>query len=114
VKSFARRLPAGTDLRRGIEEMVKHYNIAAGAVMGATGVLSSIRVLTTGRDIYSADGSFIITSVSGTAAIDKINLKLSVTMQNGDTLTGEMLEGCFVADSVEFIVGAIEQIDVRR
>ena len=108
VKSFARRLSAGTDFRLGVEEMVEHYQIAAGALMSATGLLSQVEIMTSGGDVYTAVGSYIIKSCTGTAALDKVQLQLELTTQTGDTLKGEMLEGCIVADSVEFVVGAIE------
>lgn len=109
MKSFARRLPAGTDLRLGIEQMVEHYRIAAGAMMSANGLLTHIAIGTAGGDVYSSEGAFIIKACTGTAALDKVALQLSVTTQSGDTLVGELLEGCVIADSVEFVVGAIEQ-----
>lgn len=93
--------------------MVEQYSIGAGAVMSATGLLSKVTLLTPTGDVFKSEGSYIISSCTGTAAMDKIQLKVVVMTQTGESLTGEVLDGCVVADSVEIVLAAIDSSATR-
>lgn len=113
MKSFAKRLNPGSDLLGSIEEMVEHYNIAAGALLSADGILSHAELRTSAGVTYSQEGQFIINSCTGTAALDAIHLELNLTTSTGDTVIGELLEGCLVANAVDLVIGAVEGATVK-
>jgi predicted DNA-binding protein with PD1-like motif len=108
VKSFGKRLNSGADLLGSIEEMVEHYNIAAGALLSADGILSRAELKTTNGVTYAQDGQFIINSCTGTAALDAVHLEMNLTTTTGEIVIGELLEGCVVADTVDLVIGAVE------
>jgi uncharacterized protein len=113
--TYVRRLLPGTDLRRGIQDIVEEKEIEAAVVISAVGSLTRAKLRLAGGDnFYEAVGPFEIVSATGTVSIDGMHIHIAISDREGKTFGGHLVEGCIINTTAEIVLSAVQGYRFQR
>lgn len=112
---IAKRILAGQDLRKAIQELVSDNSISAGFVASAVGSLSDVRIRLAGaQEYYSEVGEFEIVCLQGTVSIHGCHLHLAAADASGQVVGGHLEEGCVIRTTCELVIVSSTTTEFRR
>lgn len=105
MKTAARRLTRGQDLKNELAAIVAAFSIKAGFVAALVGSLSAARLrLAGGNDIMEFVGEFEIVSATGTLCADGMHVHLAISDRHGTTSGGHLMDGCIILTTCEVVI----------
>jgi predicted DNA-binding protein with PD1-like motif len=109
------RLKPGEDLQKGIEKVVKQYDIKAGWINTCVGSLTNYQIRFANQPKSdSGSGHFEIVSLVGTLSVMGSHIHLSLSDSTGKTIGGHLMEGCKIYTTAEIVVTASDRFDFER
>ena len=119
MKTHARRLKPGTDLKRGLQEIVESEKIQGGVLLSCVGSLEKGVLRMAGAEpenesIKKIKGPLEIVSAIGTLSQDGMHIHLSVSDKDGGVYGGHMKEGCVIETTAEIVIGESENYTFHR
>ena len=119
MKTYARRLKPGTELKRELQEIVESEKIQGGVLLSCVGSLKKAVLRMAGakpenESIKDIQGPLEIVSAIGTLSQDGIHIHLSVSDKDGGVYGGHMKEGCVIETTAEIVIGESENHKFHR
>ena len=119
MKTHAKRLKPGTDLKRGLQEIVESEKIQGGVLLSCVGSLEKAVLRMAGAEpenesIKEIEGPLEIVSAIGTLSQDGMHIHLSVSDKDGRVYGGHIKEGCIVDTTAEVVIGESEKHTFHR
>jgi len=119
MKTFAKRLSPGTDLRKGIEDLAREAGIEAGVLLSIVGGLEKavLRMAGSTPDDQAAETwneDLEVVSGTGTFSKDGCHLHVALSGSDGKAVGGHLKYGCIVKFTAEIVVGELEGLRFTR
>ena len=105
MRSAAKRLTRGQDLKQQLTALVAEFEITAGVVASLVGSLSAARLRMAGAgEIKDFAGAFEVVSATGTLCADGLHVHISISDREGTTFGGHLMDGCIILTTCEIVV----------
>ncbi|NDJ54878.1 MAG: DNA-binding protein [Chloroflexi bacterium] len=115
MKTIAFRLKPGQDLKRALKQATFSHNLQAAIILTAVGDLSRVALRFAGQSQTSVvKGPFEIVSLVGTFAAQGSHLHLSIADESGAVQGGHLMDGTLVAQTVEVVIGELDDLVFTR
>jgi hypothetical protein len=115
TKTHAFRLKPGTDLKAGIEALVKEQGIEAGWIGTGVGSLTHYNIRFANQPQGSrGEGHFEIVSLTGTVSVNGSHLHISISDSTGKTIGGHLLDGNIVYTTAEIVITETDEVIFTR
>lgn len=113
--TLALRLPPGSDVLAGLDQVVREQALAAAVVVGAVGSLSRAALRYAGRETGTLlTGDLELLMLSGTLGPQGCHLHAAVGDATGAVRGGHVLAGCVVRTTLELVLGIPEDVTFLR
>lgn len=116
MRTIAKRLLPGQNLRKEIEQLVQDENIQAGVLLSCVGSLNAAKLrLADGDTLRSWEKLFEIVSCTGTVSVNGVHLHASISDQEGNVIGGHLnSEGNIIHTTVELVILDLEETMFTR
>jgi predicted DNA-binding protein with PD1-like motif len=115
MQNYTFRLKPGDDLFDSIQKFVLSKKIEAGCILSGVGSLTRAVLRLAGRDAYNEYfGYFEIVSITGTVSIQGSHLHISISDENGATIGGHLVSGCWIHTTAEIVLAVFDEVAYRR
>ena len=115
MRTIALRLPPGSDVRAGLDQVVREQGLPAAVVVGAVGSLSRAMLRHAGRETGTLlTGDLELLTLSGTLGPEGCHLHAAVADATGAVHGGHVLAGCVVRTTLELVLGIPEGVTFLR
>ena len=115
IETLALRLGPGADVREALEAIAQEQNISAGAILGAVGSLSQVRLRFAGQDSHAElEGKHEVLTLSGTISEAGVHLHMSVADSQGVCKGGHVVYGCEVYTTLEIAIAQLPDTTFHR
>jgi len=119
MKTHAKRLKPGTDLKKELQEIIESEKIQGGVLLSCVGSLEKAVLRLAGahpdkEPMKEIEGPLEIVSATGTLSQDGMHIHLSVADKNGSMYGGHLKEGCVVGTTAEVVIGESESNTFHR
>jgi predicted DNA-binding protein with PD1-like motif len=118
MKTIAVRLADGTDLKQELMRIASEPEIPAGVILSGVGGLKKahIRFPSTPQAAHSreAEGDLEIVSITGTVSAKGSHVHISFANNEGVTFGGHLLNGCTIRNTVELVIGVLDDVVFSR
>ena len=105
MNHIVKRLIAGADLKRELEELASSEALPAGIIGCLVGSLSQAKLRVAGASaVQTIEGPLEIVSATGTISESGMHVHIAVSNRNGDTYGGHLVDGCHVFTTVEIVI----------
>jgi uncharacterized protein len=102
------RLPPGTDLKGGLDALVRAHALTAAFVVAGMGSLCSAALRLAGAAKTSViEGDLELLSLSGTLSPNGSHLHASIADAAGTVLGGHVVSGCIVRTTAEVLIASL-------
>ena len=113
--TYVCRLKPDEDLRKGIEDIAKEKNIAAGWINTCVGSLTGYTIrFANQQEGISGSGYFEIVSLTGTVSVNGSHLHSGISDSTGKTIGGHLLDGCKIYTTAEIVIGSTTAYEFKR
>lgn len=115
MRQLTKRLKPGSDLREGIEELVKENSVKAGVLVSVVGnVKKAVLRMVGGKTEKTWDRPFEIVSGTGTLSVDGCHIHVALADSDGLVVGGHLKKGCIVKTTTEIVLLSLDDVEYKR